>query len=84
MATIYARLLNQYNLNYHILFSAIFYKIMEEDQRSDEIEIFINLNIYYNLRESDINNIDLKSQLENQIQEKRKGVGYLIKLVQWK
>ena len=35
MATINARLINQYKFKYHILFSASFYKINEEDQRSD-------------------------------------------------
>ena len=48
MATIYARLINQYKFEYHILFSASFYKINEEDQRSDEIELIINLNINNN------------------------------------
>ena len=42
--------------------------INEEDQRNDEIELFINLNINSNLTETDINNIDVKSQLEHQIQ----------------
>ena len=68
MATIYARLIKQYILQYHILFSASFYKINEEDQRSDEIELFILLNMNNNLTETDINNIDVKSQLEHQIQ----------------
>ena len=53
---------------YHLLFSASFYKINEEDQRSDEIEIFINLNINNKLTETDINKIGVKSQLEHQIQ----------------
>ena len=44
-ATIYARLIYQSKFKYHILFSASFYKINEEDQRRDEIELFINLNI---------------------------------------
>ena len=68
MATIYARLMNQYKFKYHILFSASFYKIDEEDPRSDETELFINLNINNDLRESDIDNIDVKSQLVHQIQ----------------
>ena len=68
MATIYARLINQYRFKYHILFSASFYKINEEDQRIDEIELFINLNINNNLTKTDINNIDVKPQLEHQIQ----------------
>ena len=68
MATIYARLINQYKFIYHILFSARFYKINEEDQRSDEFELFINLNPNHDITESDIDNIDVKSQLEHQIQ----------------
>ena len=71
VATIYVRLLNQYKFKYHILFSASFYKINEEDQRSCEIELFINLNINNTSTENDIDTIDIESQLEhqNQIQE---------------
>ena len=68
MATIYAKLINQYKFIYHIFFSASFYEIKKEDQRSDEIELFINLNINNNLTETDINDIVVKSQLEHQIQ----------------
>ena len=68
MATIYARLINQYKFKYHIVFSASFHKTNEEDQRSEETDIFINLNINHNSTESDINNIGAKSQLEHQIQ----------------
>ena len=68
MATIYSKLINQYKFKYHKLFSASFYKINEKDQRSDEIELFINSNINKNLTETDINDIDVKSQLEHQIQ----------------
>ena len=67
-ATLYARIINQYKFKYHILFSASFYKNNEESQSSDEIELFYNLNINHNLTESDTNNIDVKSQLEHQIQ----------------
>ena len=67
LSVIYARLINQYKFKYHVLFSASFYKINKEDQRSDETEIFIDLNINNNLTESDIDNIDIKSQLEHQI-----------------
>ena len=68
MATIYARLINQYKFKYHILFSASFYKINEEDPRVNEIELFINLNTNHNLTESDIDKNDVRSQLEHQIQ----------------
>ena len=68
LSVIYARLINQYKFKYHTLFSASFYKINEEDQRYNEIELYINLKINRNLTESDIGNIDVKSQLEHQIQ----------------
>ena len=68
LSVVYARLINQYKFKYHTLFSASFYKINEEDQRYNEIELYINLNINHNLTESDIDNIDVRSQLEQQIQ----------------
>ena len=68
LSVIYARLMNQYKFKYHTLFSASFYKINEEGQRNIEIELYINLNINHNLTESDINSIEVKSQLEHQIQ----------------
>ena len=73
MATTYARLINHYKFKYHTLFSASFYKIKEEDQSYGEIKLFNNLNINHNLTKTDINNIDVKSQLEqqNQIKEKK-------------
>ena len=61
LSAIYARLINQYKFKYHTLFSASFYKINEEDQRSNEIELYINLKINHNLTESDIDNIDVTS-----------------------
>ena len=45
-----------------------FYKIKEEDQKNNEIEIYINLKVNHNLTESDIANIDVRPQLEHQIQ----------------
>ena len=68
LSFIYARLINQYKLKYHTLFSASFYKINEEDQRNNEIELYINLKNNNNLTESDIDNIDIRSQIEHQIQ----------------
>ena len=68
MAPICARLIPQCKSKNHVLLSTTFYKINEEDQRSDETDLFINLNINHNLTESDINDIDVKSQLEHQIQ----------------
>ena len=68
LSVIHAQLINQYKFRYHTLFSASFYKINEEDQRNNEIELYINLKVNHNLTESDIDNIDVRSQLEHQIQ----------------
>ena len=68
ISVIYARLLNQYIFKCHTLFSASVYKINEEDQRNNETELFINLNFKHNLTEFDIDIIDVRSQLEHQIQ----------------
>ena len=78
LSVFYARLINQYKFKYHILSSASFYKINEEDQRSNEIELFINLNINNNLTETDFDKIDIKSQLEHQIEiQERKESGWI-------
>ena len=50
------------------MFSVSFYENNEEYQRSDEIELFNILNTSHNLTKTDIDNIDIKSQLEHQIQ----------------
>ena len=68
LSVIYTRLLNQYKYKYHTFFSGSFYKINEEDQRKNEIEFYKNLKIINNLTESDIDNIDVRSQLEHQLQ----------------
>ena len=68
LSVIYVRLIYQYKFKYHTLFSASFYKINEEDQRYNEIDLYINFKINNNLTESDIDNIDIRSQLEHQIQ----------------
>ena len=78
LSNIYARLINQNKFKYHILFSASFYKINEEDQRHNEIDLYMNLKINHNLTESDIDNIDVRSQLEHQIQiQERKETGWI-------
>ena len=66
LAVIYARLINQYKFKYQVVFSARFDKQDEDDQLLDETELFINLNINHNLTQTDINNIDVVSPLENQ------------------
>ena len=71
VATFYASLLNQYKFKYHVSLSASFYKINEKDQRIDEIELFILLNINHNLTEPDFNNIDIKSHRTSSSRIKR-------------
>ena len=68
MATIFKGLMNQYKFIYHNLFWASFNRINEKDQRKNEIDFFILLNINHNLTETDVENSDVKSQIERQIQ----------------
>ena len=58
---------------YHTFFSASFFKINEKDQRYNETELYIKLKINHNLTESDIDNIDVRSQVDHQflVQENR-------------
>ena len=65
---IYARLLNQKIIKDETVFSARFDKQGENDQVLDETELFNSLIINHNLTQTDINNIDVQSQLEHQIQ----------------
>ena len=69
LSVIYARLLNQYKFKYQIVFSARFDEQDEDTQVIDETELYINLNINHNLTQTDIDKIDVKSPLENQIQQ---------------
>ena len=86
LSVIYARLINQCKFKYHTLFSASFYKINEEDQRKNEIELYINLKTNHNLTESDIDNIDVRSQLYHQIlvQETKKSGWIFDKIISMK
>ena len=77
LAVIYARLINQYKFNYQTVFSARFDKQDEENQVLDETELFVNLNINHKLIQSDLDNIDVVSQLDYQIlQQEMKGSGW--------
>ena len=69
LSVIYARLINQYTFRYQTVFSARIDKQDENNQVLDETEIFINLNINHNLTQTDIDNIDVQSPLEHQIQQ---------------
>ena len=68
LSVVYARVLNQYKFKCQTVFSARFDKQDENNQVLDETEIFINLIINHNLTGTDIDNLDIRSQLEHQIQ----------------
>ena len=61
--------LNHFLFECHSVFSARFDKKNEDGELLDETELFINLIINHNLTESDIDNIDLISSSENQLQQ---------------
>ena len=68
LAVIYARLMNQYKFKYQTVFSARFDKQDEDAQLLDETELFINLSNNHNLTQSDLDEINIISPLEYQIQ----------------
>ena len=69
LSVLYARLINQSKFRYQTVFSARFDKQDENNQVLHETELFINLNINHNLTQTDIDNIDIKSPLEHQLQQ---------------
>ena len=69
LSVIYARLINQYKFRYQTVFSARFDKQNEDGQVLDETELFNNLNINHELTQTVIDNIDVISPLEHQIQQ---------------
>ena len=74
MAKIYARLIDHYKFKYQTVFSARFDNQDEDDQILDEVDLFLSLNINRNLTESEIDKIDVRSQLEQQIQTGDEGL----------
>ena len=64
-----ARLINQHKFNYQAVCSARIDKEDKDNQVLDETEIFINLSINHSLTETNIDNIDIKSRLERQMQQ---------------
>ena len=68
MANIHARLTNQNKIEYQTVFSARFDRQGEDYQVLDETKLFINLKKNHNLSESDFDNSDIRSPLEQQIQ----------------
>ena len=68
MATIYARLINQYKFKYQCVFSAVFDKKDEDGLELASDEMFISLKINQNLTRAEINKINIESQLKSQIE----------------
>ena len=60
--------MNQFIFIYQTVFSARFDEQDEDDQVLDEIEVYNTLNKNQNLTQSDIDNIDVGSPIEQQIQ----------------
>ena len=70
MATIYAKLISQFKFKYQCyIFMLRFDKQDEENGIYDEVELFINLKMNHILTESDLKKINVKLDLENQIQQ---------------
>ena len=69
LSVVYARITNQCKFRYQTVFSAKCDKQDEDSRVLDETELFVNLNINHNLTQSDLDNIDVKSPLEHQIQQ---------------
>ena len=59
MATVYARLMNQYKHKYQTVISSRFHKQDEDGQTTDQLELFNNLNNNHNLTDTDIVNINI-------------------------
>ena len=68
LINVYARLMNQYKFNYQTVISVRFDKQNEDNQLLDETELFINIKINHNLTQTVIDNIDVKTPLDHQIQ----------------
>ena len=71
MATVYVRLKTQYKYKYksQTVLSARFDKQDKAIQTLDETEFFINLKLNPKLTETDIDNTDIRSPLERQLQQ---------------
>ena len=77
LSVIYARLINQNIFKYQTVFSARFDEQAEDNQVLDETELFINLKINHILTQSDLDNIDVVSQLDYQnLQQEMKDSGW--------
>ena len=69
LCVFYAIRKNQYKFKYQTIFSARFDKQGEDNQVLDETQLFNNLKKYHKITKSDFHKIEIKSPLENQIQQ---------------
>ena len=69
LSVIYASLINQYKFTDQTVFSARFDKQNEDNQVIDETELFFNLRSNHNLTQTEVDNIDVESSFEYQIQQ---------------
>ena len=69
LSIVYARLVNQYIFKCQTVLPARIDKQDEDNQVLDEAEFFTNLNINHNLKQSDLDKIDIRSPSEHQIQQ---------------
>ena len=70
-ANIHARLIDQYKFKYQTVFPSRFDKQDEVGQVLDKIELYINLKINQKITQSKNDIIDVRSQLERQIQNRK-------------
>ena len=68
MAKVHAKLMNEFNFKYQVVFSARFDKQNQNDQVLDEVDFYIISKSIRKLTESNFDNVDVISQLEQQIQ----------------
>ena len=84
-ASIYTRIIKQYNFKYQTVFSARSDKQEEDNHLSNDTEICVSLSINKNLPETDFDSIDNRYPLQHQIQkEELKDLNeVLIKIIGW-
>ena len=82
LSVISAKLSHQNKFNYQTVFSERFDKQDSDNQVLEETELFFNLNFNHNLTQTDVDNIDVISPLENQIQQQEiKDCGWMFEKI---
>ena len=68
MVDVYAKLLNQYKFKDQLTFLVILIKYGEDNEPISEVELPITLSITQNLKQSELDNINIRWNLEKRIQ----------------